>query len=220
MKSSPDSRDAGESRIATPQPAGGAEAPVRIFWLLWGDKSVGSSRVNGYLPHHYLRRHHVRSVMLLAPSRLVPDAAWEDWEHHLVAKLVGSGIVVFQKMAGPRTEHLLRVLHNSGATSVYVQGDYYPDVYAPFLCDVIVCDATKLMEFYRSGGAQTLVYIPDSTDFVCERSEIARRPRRSQGLKICWHGSPDRWGEFTAVKEILQEPEFADMQLVTVSGHP
>jgi hypothetical protein len=150
----------------------------------------------------------------------VPDVPWEDREHGKVAKLVGSGIVVFQKVAGPRAEHLIRVLHEAGATTVFVQGDYYPDVRAPFLCDVIVCDSTKLMEFYRDGGAENLVYIPDTADFSCSRSEIARRPPRVKGLRICWHGSPDRWNEFLPVKEILREPEFSDMQLVTVSGHP
>jgi hypothetical protein len=194
--------------------------PLRIFWLLWGDRSVGSSRVNGYLPHEYLVRHGVRSVLLLAPSRLIPDVPWNAARDRELAELVGSDIVVVQKMAGPRTEQLLHVLRESGATTVYVQGDFYPDVRAPFLCDVIVCDSRKLMDFYREGGAKHLAYIPDTLDFLAKRSEIARRSSRERELKICWHGSPDRWGEFHQVQEILREPEFADMELVTVSGHP
>ena len=225
MRTEPDSQDLPEHDLPS-EDAKTAPLPVvlrddlRIFWLLWADRSVGSSRVNGYRPHEYLASHRFRSVLLLAPSRLVPDIPWEDKEHWKVAKLVGSGIVVLQKIGGPRTEHLIRVLRETGATTVYVPSDSYPVIHAPFLCDVIVCDSKKVIEFYRKGGAENLIYIPDPLDFWCKRSEIARRPPRARGLRICWHGSRDRWNEFLPVREILREPEFADMELVTVSDYP
>lgn len=210
----------GPSRETGFRPASPLHPSLRVFWLLWGDRSVGSSRVNGYMVHEWLMEHGVSSTLLLAPSRLVPDIPWTEGEHRKVAQLVGRGIVVFQKVAGPHTEHLISVLREAGASTVFVQGDYYPEVHAPFLCDAVVCDSMKLIKYHREGGARDLAYIPDTIDFACVRSDIARRPRRSRGLRVCWHGSPERWGEFSLVKQVLQEPEFADMQLVTVSGHP
>lgn len=193
---------------------------LHVYWLLWGDKTVASSRLDGYMIHRYMVQHGVSSTLLLAPSRIVPDVPWEAKRHWQLAKLTQSGIVVFQKLGGPLAEHLVAMLREAGAATVYVIGDLVPENNVPFLCDAVVCDSEVLAEYYRNRGSATVVYIREPAEFWCDRSEIGRRPPREQGLRICWHGIRDRWNDLVTIKEVLREPEFADMQLVTVSNRP
>ena len=208
-------------KAASPSLELARQSPSRpVFWLLWGDKSVASSRFQGYLIHKHLVRLGHPSFLLLAPSRKVHDVPWPEESHWEIAALVDSGIAIFQKLGGFLTEHLVGVLREFGATTVFVQADYDVDNQVPFRCDIVVACSEYLARFYREAGAKNVAYIPDPVDFWCKHSAAGRRSQRTHHLRVCWNGHRDNWDALTLVREILREPEFADMRLTTVSNHP
>lgn len=195
--------------------------PRPVNWLLHGDYNVASSRLQGYLVHEHLKRLNAASRLIMSPPVVMRDIPWAASEHQRLCRLMSGQVVVIQKLTGPRIDHLVRSLRASGATTIYIQCDYFPDDPTPMLCDVVVCPSTFLADFYASQSTARVVRIDDPVENWCPREVIAAEQAfDGRSLRLCWIGSRHNWHTLQPLRELLVEPEFADVTLTSVSDHP
>jgi hypothetical protein len=194
--------------------------PTMLAWLIHGDRSVASSRLQGYLVHEGICRRAdsgLSSHLVYAPPLPSRDVPWSQPAERLLAQAARGGIVVFQKMLGPGTERLVRGLVESGVTTVYIQCDLEPDNTIPTLCDVVVCPAQEMADQLLAQGARRVECIPDPAEIVWPEPAPTRDAHR--GLRVCWVGHEVHFHTLDPVRAILQEEEFRDLQLVAISNH-
>lgn len=216
-------------RVSDP-PESYHERPVRglktvetlrtVNWLIHASRDVASSRLQGYLVHEGLQRRGVTSNLVMSPPVVMRDVPWPFEEHPRLCRLLAGQIVVIQKLTGPRVDHLVTRLRDVGATTIYVQCDYFPDHTTPQLCDAIVCPSAFLAEFYASRGVAKVVRIDDPAENWCRRETIAQEHSSNSRLKLCWIGSRQNWLTLEPLRAVLSEREFEDVRLITVSDHP
>lgn len=188
--------------------------------MIHGSRDVASSRMQGYLVHERLHQHGVKSQLAMCPPLVMRDVPWPLEEHPRLCRLLAGQIVVIQKLTGPRVDHLITRLRDVGATTIYVQCDYFPDHTTPQLCDAVVCPSAFLADFYTSRGVAKVVRIDDPVENWCRRETIAEEHPPHGRLKLCWIGSRQNWYTLEPLRAVLSEREFADVRLVTVSDHP
>jgi hypothetical protein len=195
--------------------------PCDLFWLLRGDRSVASSRFQGYLIHHQLvrsARGAFKSRILLAPPHYLASEPWTSVERDLLASASRGAIVVLQKMFGPTMAALPHLIREAGGKTVFVHCDYEPDNEIPMACDVVVTPSTALAAEYVARGCRQVVVIPDPAEIVWPTPVAGSKD--TTFLTIGWIGSSGNWKTLDDLRAILSEDEFDDFRLVTVSDHP
>ncbi|HKM53826.1 MAG TPA: hypothetical protein VJY33_10480, partial [Isosphaeraceae bacterium] len=143
--------------------------PMMLAWLLHGDRTVASSRLQGYLIHEGICRRGecaLDSHLVYSPPLPYRDVPWSPSADRLLARAMRGGVVVFQKMHGPRTERVVRELAGAGVTTVYIQCDFEPENTIPALCDVVVCPSQEMAEQLLAQGARRVECIHDPAEFV------------------------------------------------------
>src|SRR4051794_19647126 len=90
-----------------------------VYWLLFSNRSTGSSRMHGYLVDEYFKKSGISSSILLSPQGYISDVPWSESDLELIAYHVRGGIVFFQKLEGPKTEALVRMMKRDGTLTVY-----------------------------------------------------------------------------------------------------
>jgi len=193
---------------------------LRVSWLLYGDRTLASSRLQGYLVHDELRRRRIESELLLAPPFPVKDVPWPAELDEPLARALADRVVVFQKLGGPRSEDFRRALHRAGAATVYVHSDLEPENELPLECDVVVCSSRWLGAWYGERGARHAVVIPDPAEAWREPARIDGEPRRPGSLRVAWVGYRKSWETVPPLREVLRRPGLEELELVTVSNHP
>jgi hypothetical protein len=194
---------------------------MTISWLIFGDRSVASSRLQGYLIHEGLCRlgdAGLRSRLAYAPPFVVRDPPWHPSASRALARASRGGVVVLQKVSGPRTGRLVEALAAAGVATVYVHCDHEPKVVEPLACDAVVCPSEELAAYYRERGARRVELIPDPAEFDWPAPAPPRD--RTRGLRVGWVGNAVNWPTLDPLRAILAEDEFRDLELVTISDHP
>ena len=108
----------------------------------------------------------LESHLVYAPPLQYRDVPWSPSAGRLLATAMRGGVVVFQKMLGPRTERLVRELAGTGVKTVYIQCDLEPENTIPAHCDVVVCPSRDMADQLLAQGAQRVEYIPDPAEIV------------------------------------------------------
>jgi glycosyltransferase involved in cell wall biosynthesis len=193
---------------------------LHVSWLLYGDRTLASSRLQGYLVHDELRRHGVESELLLAPPFPIKDVPWPPELDELVAGSLAGRVVVFQKLGGPRSEAFRAALARARAATVYVQSDLEPENELPFACDLVVCSSRWLAGWYRERGVRHAVTIPDPAEAWRDAARIDGEPRRAGSIRVAWVGYRKSWESVAPLREVLHRPGLEQLELVTVSNHP
>lgn len=188
----------------------------RTNWVLFGDRTLSCSRLQGYAIHDYLVREGQPSRLLSAPPFPIKDVPWEPPVHELAARLVGGEIVVLDRLKGPRAEALVSELVRRGTPVVFAASDWEPTNPLPTLCTAIVCSSRLLAEHWTGLGYDAVV-IPEPADFWVA-PETASRPR-SGPIRLCWIGHRKNWPTLESLRDLLSRPDFDDFELVTVSNH-
>lgn len=193
---------------------------LRVAWLLYGDRSLASSRLQGYLVHEELRRRGIDSTLLLAPPFPVKDVPWPRELDESVAGMLRGRVAVFQKLGGPRSDAFRDALARAGVGTVYVHSDLEPENELPLRCDAVVCPSRWLAERYRDRGAARVATIPDPAEAWRAPAEITGEPRRPGRLRVVWVGHRMSWETVAPLREVLARPGLDGLELVTVSNHP
>ncbi|MDX6478399.1 MAG: hypothetical protein QOG29_986 [Gaiellaceae bacterium] len=188
----------------------------RTNWVLFGDRTLSCSRLQGYAIHDYLRREGQPSRLLSPPPFPIKDAPWEPPVHELVARLVGGETVVLDRLKGPRAEALVRELVRRGTPVVFAASDWEPTNTLPTFCTAIVCSSRLLAEHWTALGHDAVV-IPEPADFWIPPG-AASRPGPGP-IRLCWTGHRKNWPTLEPLRELLRRPDFDDFELVTVSNH-
>jgi len=187
-----------------------------IFWFLYGDNSVASSRLQGYLINKYLQNSYEINEIILHPTFPIKDIPWYGKEIYDVARVCRKGIVVIQKLKGDRVNLFIRQLQEIGAIVIYAQCDYQENNLTAMLCDHIVCPSHYLSSIFRKKG-KAVSTIPDPVEQWIERSEISALNKKN--IKLVWVGNKDKWDTLNKIRNILKSRYFSDFQLVTISDH-
>ena len=196
---------------------------TNVVWLIHGDYRAAGARLQAYHVHQGLRRRGINSWLLQAPlfrnRGIVKDVVWSNDDQDRLAQVAKHRlIVIIHKLRGVNTERLIAVTQKSGAKIIYTQCDLNPHVAAPLSCDAIVCPSQRLAAYYRDKGAGRVEYIMDPVEWWnCPNTIPISTVRR--GLSVCWVGHRDNWHTLDPLRNLLSEPEFRDMRLVTISDH-
>jgi hypothetical protein len=196
------------------------DAPIRVAWLLYGDRALASSRLQGYLVHDELRRRGVGSVLLLTPPFPVKEVPWPPELDERVASALRGRVAVFQKLGGPRSRAFRKALAAAGVGTVYVHSDLEPENELPLECDAVVCSSRWLADRYRQLGAARVETIPDPAEAWRNPNEITGEPRQPGRLRLAWVGYRRSWETVAPLREVLARPELETFELVTLSNHP
>lgn len=193
---------------------------MSVSWLLYGNRALASSRLQGYLVHDELRRRGVDSQLLLAPPFPVKDVPWPPELDDRLARALHGRVVVFQKLGGPRSEAFQAALEAAGVRTVYVHSDLEPENELPLRCDVVVCSSRWLADRYGERGARSVVTIPDPAEAWIDSASIDGAPRRPGRLRVAWVGYRKSWETVEPLRAVLRRPGLEQLELVTVSNHP
>ncbi len=193
--------------------------PQRMFigWLLHGDENDGASRVHALLPHAYLRRRGVNSVILRKPRiAWVPFRLRPEDVDRIVA--AGLDVVVFQGVHSRDAEALARALRSGGTKTVFVSGDLVQSD-MPALVDRIVVASEGLKQIAMGHLDKALVIesvIDAPTHLV---KDYSRSPDRDE-IRVVWVGYPQNLHLLAPVREALRDPRLAHFRLITISTGP
>lgn len=195
-------------------------ANLKVSWFLVGTRETASSRLQGYAIHEWLRSHGVASEILFSPlAGWASDIPWDSSQVSRLAEVLQKRIAVFQKLAGPRTISLIKRLRSAGVPTVYVDSDYGPQNEVGLHCDAVICPSIALVGFYRALGATKVLLIQDPVEFWVPPSPRRWDGKRTPHLRIGWVGNSNNWGALDGFRTIINEPEFKDYSLITVSDH-
>src|SRR5262249_23782973 len=126
-------------------------------------------------------------------------------------------VVVFQKLCGPTTVSVLRMLRDERISTVLIDSDYPLKLSEAQLATATVCPSDYLAEAYRQEGVFNVVVIPDTYEAVYPPTV-----RRSNDLKLrcVWFGDMDpiKEIEIRSLRRLLSE-HFSDVELVVISNH-
>jgi hypothetical protein len=198
-----------------------ASVRVKILWLLRGDRTLASSRLQGYLIHRELvrdRQTGFDSEILLAPPVCLDSDAWTSVECALLGNASRGAIVVLQKLIGPNMAKLPALVREAGGQTVFVHCDYEPENDIPMACDVVVTPSEALAAEYRARGCRQVVVIPDPAELSWPAPTSGAAG--VNGPTIGWIGHRNNWESLEELRGVLLEPAFSDFRLVTVSDHP
>jgi len=193
--------------------------PRRLFvgWVLHGDEDDGGSRLHALLPHRYLRRRGINSVILRKPrqhgSGYRPRS--EDVERVLRA---GFDVVAFQEVHGPDIEAWARALRGVGTRTVYVTGDLHGTDMAAVVDRVVASSAglTGIAEGYIEKTSVIEASIETPPSLV---KDYSRRRARDE-IRVVWVGYPENLHLLAPVRKALEDPRLARFRLSTISRGP
>jgi glycosyltransferase involved in cell wall biosynthesis len=191
-------------------------APDRLFvgWLLAADRDSGSTRVRGLLPHAYLRKRCVESVVL---------AGWQErlrMRPKDAARIVRAGfdVVVFQQSSGAEAQELARALHAAGTRTVYATGQL-DGTGMPEMVDRVVVASHDLAG--RAGVPDHKLSVVESPietpPGVCKQYSC---PPSNGAVRVGWVGYPENLHLLGPVREALASPELEGFELITISRGP
>jgi hypothetical protein len=193
---------------------------VRIVWLLYGDRTLASSRLQGYLVHDELRRRGIESSLLVVPPFAMKDVPWPAELDRPLAEALRGRVAVFQKLAGPRCESFRAALSASGVATVYVHSDLEPENELPLRCDAIVCSSRWLADRYRERGAARVTTIADPAETWRDAADITGTARVPGRIGVAWVGYRRSWPSVAALRCVLKRPRLRQFELQTISNHP
>lgn len=193
--------------------------PQRLFvgWLLYGDENDGASRVRSLIPHIYLRRLGVNSIILRKPR--IPWIPFEPSDQSM-QQIINAGldVLVFQGVTGPKAEALARALRAVSTKTVFVTGDLVKSG-MPAIVDWVVAGSQRLQDVARP--------FPEKTSVIEAALEVPEglvkgysQPRRGEGIRVVWVGYPENLHLLEPVKEALKDPRLGNYRLVTISKGP
>jgi glycosyltransferase involved in cell wall biosynthesis len=188
----------------------------QIYWLLVGPRDVASSRNHGYRVHEYLRNHGWTSKLVITPLHWLRDMPLSPAYVRRSQVFHTGDIVVFQKISGPTTVSVLRMLKDEGINTVFIDCDYPLKLSEAELATVTVCPSEYLAEAYRREGISSVIVIPDTYEAT---SPPNPRPQNDRKLRCVWFGyiDPIREIELQSLRKLLSK-HFSDMELVVVAG--
>lgn len=194
------------------------EKSINIFWLLYGDRSIASSRLQGYLIHEFLLKNNINSKIIYSPPCLTLDLNLKLNEIDRFSKNIHNGIAIFQKLRGPTTLNLIQKLKKRKVATFYIVCDLEVDNTVPFECDLIICTSTELIKYYNDFDKKTF-FIPDPFEGKIAKNEIRKLSSGSK-IQFGWIGSKIHWNSLNQIREIINEQSFSNFELITISDHP
>ncbi len=191
----------------------------RVFWLLYGDKTTGSSRLHGYHLNNYLRGRGWNSQILLeplAPTLQIPLSVKEVRD---VGLLCRGDIVIVQKLSDNNAISLLEWLAGNGVKTIYLDSDMPLKRREASFALWTVCVSAFQAQEYKRAGINHVVYIPDAIESVKPPKPLQPSTTR---LRCVWFGSwtPEKARDIEYFQNLLNTNGFDDIDLIVISDHP
>jgi hypothetical protein len=188
----------------------------QIYWLLVGPPDVASARNHGYRLHEYLRNHGWASKLVVTPLHWLRDTPLSPANVRKSQVFHAGDIVVFQKISGPTTVSVLKMLKDEGINTVFIDCDYPLKRSEAELATVTVCPSEYLAEAYRQEGISNVIVIPDTYEATFPPHP---QPKNNRKLRCVWFGymDPIREIELQSLRKLFSK-HFSDMELVVVAG--
>jgi hypothetical protein len=189
---------------------------LRVGWILVGNESYGSARIQGFNVHRHLLARNVRSVVLKAP---------EQADHHLDFGArdyfrIGFGrydVVVFQKVFDAAAIRLAQWLRRLGCRTVFVLCDLYRTDMVRVV-DRVIVTSDFLAQFVRDEYGVEPVFIDDAIEVQRDACVV---PTANQHPRAVWVGSKDNWSTIERLQLLIKRSGLGDtIEVVTVSDHP
>ena len=190
---------------------------MKIGWLLVGDERVASSRIQGLSIHRELLARGVRSEILTAPRSFDTRLHWKAPRRWFEATLRRRDILVFQKVESSRAARFARLARRLGTRIVFLQADVRESGFYRVADSVVVSSselASQLAPFCRA----PITVIEDAIDLPRETEAVPSR--RRERLRVLWIGGRLNFPSLERIRPVLDQAEFRDLDLITVSDHP
>jgi glycosyltransferase involved in cell wall biosynthesis len=187
---------------------------LSVGWILSGDQNRGSTRIQGLLPHAYLRERGVDSVVLAKRQQTFnmrpKEMAW-------IAR-AGFDAVVFEGVFGESAEALARALQAAGTRTVYAAGNPVRTT-MPEVVDWVVL-ISESMRGLVGGKPEKTSVIEAMIETPPEVCKDYSRSHTATPVRVVWVGYPENLHLLGPVREALRDPLLASYELVTISRGP
>ncbi len=198
---------------------------MSIYWCLAGGKEKASSRLHGWLIHDSFKKLGISSHLLFCMAHqgrtsLHPVEWWA-----LFSKLLRNStqfgpqkgdVVILQKLQGVPFASAVSTLRERGVITLYVECDDRKEK-QKYSCDAIVVPSSYLRQkLQNSSNAVQCELIEDPVEKFFQKTHWSK----GENYNIIWVGSKGHWPSLEIIVDILDEPEFRDIQFCTISDHP
>src|SRR5262245_42960578 len=194
-----------------------------VHWLLCGSEWNGGSRLQGINVHRHLRRSGIASQLTFAPPAPLTfrDLPWSA-ECACNSSIFRTGdVVVVHTLRGGVTLKLIHALKRRGVATVFVDCDLYARCDAGAAATAVVAISEFLAERLSPLLQRAVHCIPDAVEDVLPADELSTAVRNtSSRLRIGWVGIAEHWDTLNPIRGLLEQSEFKDCELVTISNHP
>jgi len=194
--------------------------PIKVFWLLRGSHNTASSRLQGYLIHQELRKHHtsfIDSKLILDPPFWIDTVPWTAEMYDEFVEISKGQIVILQKMFGEKFINLVKKIRSKGGVVIFVHCDLDEENKVPFFCNTLIVPSKKLAEWYRIKGLNDIRIINDPIEHSWQKPLKVKNSSKS--LTIGWIGHSNNWLSLDEIQSVLEEEDFFDFKLITISNH-
>lgn len=194
---------------------------VRVGWLLIGDQSVASSRLQGYLIHDWLRqKSHVHSSIIWSPRKKYENdlKIWQFISVIFRIYMYKPNILIYQKVAGKWFKRLMKISKYFHIENIFVDCDLR-EVY-PFSSEIhhfVVPSEALRADIYKKIGRRPIL-IKDPAEFGVSDPKIRDRDAHL-ATKGVWVGSRTNWDSIREFITKLRAHAGEDIVIETISDH-
>jgi hypothetical protein len=191
---------------------------VRILWFLYGDKTIASSRLQGYLIHEQLQKENIQSYITYAPiNGVTPDLPFFFELPYIDIK---NSISIIQKLRGKNTDRLINWLKDNGSYVIYVNCDIEPHNQSWKLANMILATSKTLCNYHQSQSFNNVKIIFEPYEYcITTTDRKTYTPTQSNILRVSWFGNKNNWKSITKWKGIIENEFKYIIKLTTCSDH-
>ena len=187
-----------------------------------GPITSASSRLQVYLPHRWLSDRMPGEWMILRRPRnhRLDLGKAEALRIFLAVLRRGVRTVILQKVHRGSAKTLMAALGLLGRRVIYVEADERRKLAFTRHVDALVAPSQQLADDLQARtGHPTIAVIPDPLEYWSPAS-VQTPWKRKPPYRTLWIGSARNWHQLIGFKDMLEQSELTDFQLITISDHP
>ncbi len=197
--------------------------PLSVGWILCGDETIGSSRIQGINLHKGLIDSGINSFLLSTPNSFVERLEMNRIEKTLLVN-GNFDIVIFQRVYGKNAVNLCSKLRRKRTLC----GFYMADIYANdmlYEVDFIIVSSEYLRQHIISAGInpEKVFFLPDAveTEPFFKKDYSGIEQIKNSKIKVVLVGNAGHWPAMDHMKELFNNnPDLENMELIVISNHP
>lgn len=191
----------------------------QIYWILAGNKELGSSRIHGLNIDRKLKQLKYNSSVIIAPEPWMDDLPFDYIKYKKYFGFIkANDILIFQKVLGKNALKLINFLQLKSVRIFYINCDLPLRLEYINAKMNIITPSRKMYDEYKSimSGNKNCHYIPDCPEYFLKTTINKKKTK----LKSVWFGYYDsyRWNDYELLKQLIRNNCNDAWKLISISN--